>query len=78
MCHQKQELRIQQLDQRLQDEVAKVKSGMLLDMNLERSRATECVRISSNDISIVSEIRESWLHTESFLVAILNFKMDAL
>ena len=40
---QKQNIEIKQTKQHFEDELTKLKSGVVLDMNLERSRAKEAV-----------------------------------
>ncbi|KAI0230374.1 Mitochondrial calcium uniporter regulator 1 [Lamellibrachia satsuma] len=74
--YEKQEMRLLQLEQRLQDEVSKVKSGMLLDMNLERSRATESHALSEKAITQLQnkmDIEQS--HVDK-TISILDKKID--
>lgn len=74
--YEKQEMRLLQLEQRLQDEVSKVKSGMLLDMNLERSRATEAHVISEKAITqLQNKMAIEQSHTDK-TVSILDKKID--
>ena len=42
---QKQHIEIRQMKQHFEDELTKLRSGVLLDLNLEKSRAKEAVRI---------------------------------